>query len=61
MELSVHLGVLGELGLRETWSAGSSALWDMGVAVVTVPRCCRCGVVGDGVEVYHGVPSNHVR
>ena len=47
--------------MREYGSAGSSALWDMGVDGVTVPRRCRCGVVGDVVEVYHGVPSNHVR
>jgi len=36
-------------------------LWDMGVDGVTMPRRCRCGIIGDGVEVYHGVPSNHVR
>ena len=28
---------------------------------MTMPRRCRCGVVGDVVEVYHGVPSNHER
>ena len=61
MEFSVYLGVLGKLGLRKCGSAGSSALWDMGVDGVTMPRCCQCGVVGDVVEVYHGVPSNHVR
>ena len=46
-EFSVHLGVLGELGLKECGSARSSVLWYMGVDGVTVPRCCRCGVVGD--------------
>ena len=60
-EFSVHLGVLGKLELRECGSAGSSTLWDMGVDGVTVPSCCQCGVVGDGVEVYHGVQRNHVR
>ena len=59
-ELSVHLWMLGELGLRECGSAGSSALWDIGVDRVTMSRRCRCGIVGDGVEVYHGVSSNHV-
>ena len=53
--------VLGELGLMECGSAGGSALWDINVNEVTVPRCRQCGVVGDGVEVYHGVSSNHVR
>ena len=32
----------------------------MGVDGVTVPRRCRRGVVNDGVEVDHGIPSNHV-
>ena len=53
--------MLGELGLRKYGPAGSSALWNMGVDGVTMPRRCRCGIVGDGVEVYHGLPSNHVR
>ena len=60
MELSVHLGVLGELGLRKHVSAGGSTLWDMGVDGVTMPRRCRRGVVGDGVKINHGIPSNHV-
>ena len=60
MELSVHLGVLGELGLRECGSAGGSALWDMGIDGVTMPRRGRCGVVGDGVEVDHSISSDHV-
>ena len=60
MELSVHLVVLRELGLRKYVSAGGSTLWDMGVDGVTVPRRCRRGVVRDGVKVYHGVPGNHV-
>ena len=60
-EFSVHLGVLGELGLKECGSARSSALWYVGVDRVAVPRCCRCGVVGDGVEVDNGVSGDHVR
>ena len=32
----------------------------MGVDVVTMSRRCRRGVVGDGVEVDHGVPGDHV-
>ena len=48
-EVSVHLGVLGELGLRECWSSGSAELWYMGVDGVTMPLRCRCGFVGDGV------------
>ena len=59
-KLSVHLGVLGELGLRKHGSAGGSSLWDMGVYGVTVPRRCRRGDVSDGVEVDPGIPSNHV-
>ena len=33
----------------------------MGVDGVTMSRRCRCGVVGDGVEVDHGVPGDHVK
>ena len=44
-EFSVHLGMLGELGVRECGSAGRSALWDMRVDGVTMPRRGRCGVV----------------
>ena len=33
----------------------------MGVDGVTMPRRGRCGVVGDGVEVDHGVSGDHVR
>ena len=32
----------------------------MGVDVVTVSRRCRRGVVGDGVEVNHGISGEHV-
>ena len=32
----------------------------MGVDGVTMSRRCRRGVVGDGVEVDHGVPGDHV-
>ena len=60
MELSVHLGVLGELGFEKYVSTGGSTLWDMGVDGVTMPRRCRRGVVGYGVEVDHGILSNHV-
>ena len=60
-EFSVHLGMFGELGLRECGSAGRSALWDMIVDGVTMARCGRCGVVGDGVEVDHGISSDHVK
>ena len=34
---------------------------DMGVDGVTMPRRCRRGVVGCGVDVDNGVPSNYVR
>ena len=60
MELSVHLGVLGELGFEKYVSTGGSTLWDMGVDGVKMPRRCRRGVVGDGVEIDHGIPGNHV-
>ena len=33
---------------------------DVGINGVTMPRRGRCGVVGDGVEVYHGISSDHV-
>ena len=33
----------------------------MRVDGVTMPRRGRCGVVGDCVEVDHGIPSDHVK
>ena len=59
-EFSVHLGMLRELGVRECGYAGRSALWDMRVNGMTMPRRGRCGVVGNGVEVNHGISGNHV-
>ena len=32
----------------------------MGVYRVSVTRCCRGGVIGEGVEVDDGVPGHHV-
>ena len=52
--------MLVELGLKECGSAVSSALWCIGVDGVTVPRCRRCGVVGDRMKIDNGVPGNHV-
>ena len=46
--------------MRKYGSAGGSTLWDIGVDGVAVSRRCRRGVVSDGVEVDHGIPSNHV-
>ena len=59
-KLSVHLGVLVELGWWERMSARGSTLVDMGVDRVPVSRCRRCGVVGDGMEIDNGVPGNHI-
>ena len=33
----------------------------MGVDGVTMSRRCRRGVVGNGMDVDHGVPSDHVK
>ena len=60
MELSVHLGVLGELGLRESWSAGGSSLRHVGVDRMSVSRCRRNSVVREGVEINDGVQGDHV-
>ena len=51
----VHLRMLGVLGGRKGWSPRGSSLGDMGVDGMTVSRCCRRGVVGNGVEVDHGI------
>ena len=59
-ELSVHLRMLGKFRRREGWSARGSSLGDMGVDGVTMSRRCQRGVVGDGVEVNHGISGNHV-
>ena len=59
-ELSVHLRMLGQLCGRVGWSTRGSSLGDMGVDGVTMSRCCRRGVVGNVVEVNHGISGNHV-
>ena len=59
-ELAVHLLVLGELGLRESGSAGGSSLGHVSVDVVVVSRCCLSCVIGEWVEVDDGVPGHHV-
>ena len=35
-------------------------MWEMGVDGVKMPRSCLRGVVGDSVEVNHGITGNHV-
>ena len=45
---------------RESWSARGSSLGDVGVDGVAMSRRCRRGVVGDVVEIDHGIPGNHV-
>ena len=35
-------------------------MWDVGVDRVTMSGRCRRGVVGNGVEVDHGVSGDHV-
>ena len=49
--------MFGEFVLRECGSTGRLALRDMGINGVTVPCRCRCGLVGDGVKVDHGISS----
>ena len=56
----VHLRVFRQLSGRENWSARGSSLWDVGVDGVTMSCRCRRGVVGNGVEVDHGIPGDHV-
>ena len=34
---------------------------NVGIDGVVVSRCCRRGIVGNGVEVDHGVPGDHVK
>ena len=58
---TVHLRMFRQLSGLENWSARGSSLWDMGVDGVTMSRCCRRGVVGNGVEVDHGVSGDHVK
>ena len=38
-EFSVHLGMFGDLGVKECGSTGRAALWDMGINGVTMPHC----------------------
>ena len=57
---AVHLRVFRQLTGRENWSARGSSLWDVGIDVVTMSCRCRRGVVGNGVEVDHGVSGDHV-
>ena len=59
-EFQVHLGVLRKLGLLEGGSTQRSALWHMGINLVSVTRCCRSSVVGEGTEVDDGIPGDHV-
>ena len=35
-------------------------MWDVGVDGVTMSGRCRGGVIGDGVEVDHGVSGDHI-
>ena len=35
-------------------------MWDVGVDGVTMSGSCRCGVVGDGMKVDHGVSGDHI-
>ena len=57
---TVHLRVFRQLSGRENWSARGSSLWDMGIHGVTMSCRCRRGVVGNGVEVDHGISGDHV-
>ena len=59
-ERTVHLRVFLQLSGRENRSARGSSLWDVSVDVVTMSCRCRCGVVGNGVEVDHSVSGDHV-
>ena len=56
----MHLVVLKELGLSDSWSARGSSLWHMGVDGVSVTRCHRGSIVGKCVEVCNGVPGDHI-
>ena len=53
--------MLSQLGRREHWSTRGSSLGNMGVDGVMVSRRRRRGIVGDGVEVDHGVSGDHVK
>ena len=57
---TVHLRVFRQLSGRENWSTRGSSLWDVGIDGVTMSCRCRRGVVGNGVEVDHGISGNHV-
>ena len=57
---TVHLRLFRQLTGRENWSARGSSLWDVGIDVVTMSCRCRRGVVGNGVEVDHGISGYHV-
>ena len=59
-ERTVHLRVFRQLSGRENWSARGSSLWDVGIDGVTMSCRCRRGVVGNGVDIDHGIPGNHV-
>ena len=53
--------MLRQLCRRESRSAQGSSLGNMGVDGVMVSRRRRRGIVGDGVEVDHGVSGDHVK
>ena len=57
---TVHLRMFRQLSGRENWSARGSSLWDVGIDGVTMSCRCRRGVVGNGVEVDHGISGDHV-
>ena len=60
-EFPVHLWVLRKLGLWEGGSTRRSALRHMGINLVSVTRCCRSGVVGEGMEVDNGITGDRSR
>ena len=59
MELSVYLGVLGELGLWESRSTRVSSLRHMGINLVPVTRCQRGAVAGELVDVDNGITGDN--
>ena len=59
-EFQVHLGVLRKLGLWEGGSTQRSALWHMGINLVSVTRCCRSSDVVEWMDVDNGIPGDHV-
>ena len=59
-EHTVHLRMLRQPFRRESRSARGSSLGDMGVDGVTMSLCCRRGVVGNGVNIDHGISGDHM-